>query len=187
MEALTVELNINQTSIVLERGDITHQTTGAIVNAANGTLLGGGGVDGAIHSAAGKKLLDACKRVREEELDGHKLPTGEAVITEGYQLPADYVIHTVGPVWGGDQEKKEKLLKNCYENSLDLVVKHELKSIAFPAISTGVYHFPKKLATSIAVESVVQFARNHTLDKIVFVLFSEEDYHIYQNELEKFD
>src|SRR5699024_1056540 len=148
---------------------------------------GGRGVDGAIHSAAGKKLLDACKREREEDLGGHKLPTGQAVITEGYQLQAEHDIHTVGQIGEGDQEKKEKLLKNSYENSMDLVVKHELISIAFPAISTGVYHFPKKLATSIAVESVVQFARNHTLDKIVFVLFSEEDYHIYQNELEKFD
>src|SRR5699024_12673610 len=110
-----------------------HATDGCVY-VKNGTLLGGGVVDGAIHSASGKKVLDACKRVREEDLGGHKLPTGEAVITEGYQLPADYVIHTVGPVWGGDQEKKEKLLKNCYENSLDLVVKHELKSIAFPAI-----------------------------------------------------
>src|SRR5699024_10068757 len=163
-----------------------HATDGCVY-VKNGTLLGGGVVDGAIHSAAGKKLLDACKREREEELDGHKLPTGEAVITEGYQLPADNVIHTVGPVWGEDQEKKEKLLKNCYESYLNLPDKHELKSVAFTASSKGGYHFPKKLATTIAVESVVQFARNHTLDKIVFVLFTEEDYHIYQNELEKFD
>lgn len=181
-----MELKINQTTFVLKKGDITQQTTDAIVNAANGTLLGGGGVDGAIHSAAGQQLLDACKRVREEKLAGNKLPTGEAVITEGYQLPADYVIHTVGPVWGGDKENKEKLLKKCYENSLSLIYKHKLKSVAFPAISTGVYHFPKKLAATIAVDSVVQSARNHALDKVVFVLFSEEDYQIYQKELEKF-
>lgn len=181
-----MELNINQTSIVLKKGDITHQTTDAVVNAANGTLLGGGGVDGAIHRAAGKELLDACKRVREEDLAGEKLQTGEAVITKGYQLPASHVIHTVGPVWGGDKLEKEKLLKNCYVNSLELVHKHNLKSVAFPAISTGIYHFPIELAATIAVESVVQSAQKYALDKVVFVLFSEEDDKIYQAELEKY-
>lgn len=181
-----MELTINRTKVVLEKGDITHQRTDAIVNAANGTLLGGGGVDGAIHRAAGEELLDACKRIREDDLGGEKLQTGEAVITQGYQLPASHVIHTVGPVWGGDKSEKEQLLKNCYENSLELVYKYNLKSVAFPAISTGVYHFPIELATTIAVESIVQAIQKREMDKVVFVLFSEEDYKTYETELKKF-
>src|SRR5699024_2410782 len=113
-----MELTINRTKVVLEKGDITHQRTDASVNAANGTLLGGGGVDGANHRAEGKELLDASKRSREDDLGGEKIQTGEAVIRQGYQLAGSNVTHTVGPVWGEDKSDKEQLLKNCYETSL---------------------------------------------------------------------
>lgn len=158
------------TEIVILRGDITLLDTDAIVNAANESLSGGGGVDGAIHHAAGPGLLEACRG-----LGG--CPTGEARITGGFRLPARYVIHTVGPVWHGGRKGERGLLESCYRHSLALAVTHRLKSIAFPAISTGIYGFPFDQASSIAIRTVQAFARNPgTLKKIVFVLFGDRDH-----------
>lgn len=159
--------------IELIQGDITQLEVDAIVNAANSSLLGGGGVDGAIHRAAGPKLLDECR-----QLDGCK--TGEAKITLGYNLPCRHVIHTVGPVWHGGHHNESMFLASCYHNSLLLAVKHKIETLAFPAISTGVYHFPKEHAAQIAVNQVVQFLdQEPSLKRIIFVVFDEENYHIY--------
>ena len=165
--------------IQLIKGDITKQQTNAIVNAANSSLLGGGGVDGAIHRAAGSALLDACVAVRNRQ-GGCK--TGEAVITTGGNLPAKYVIHTVGPVWNGDKAEKEQLLANSYSNCLKLAVENGVESISFPSISTGIYHFPKDKATAIAVTTVKEFlAENTTLKQVVFVCFDDENYALYKD------
>ncbi|MCK4881122.1 MAG: O-acetyl-ADP-ribose deacetylase [Bacteroidales bacterium] len=166
-------------TITLFRGDITKLKVDAIVNAANRTLLGGGGVDGAIHRAAGPELLEACRT-----LDGCK--TGEAKITPGFQLPAPYVIHTVGPVWHGGKNREEELLERCYRNTLELSMKHQLTSIAFPNISTGVYGFPKALAAKIAIESVKEFLGKHgPLPEVIFVLFDSENETLYSTLLKK--
>jgi O-acetyl-ADP-ribose deacetylase (regulator of RNase III) len=159
--------------IELFQGDITKLEVDAIVNAANKSLLGGGGVDGAIHRAAGPELLEECRTLNGCE-------TGQAKITEGYKLPAKHVIHTVGPVWGGGRRGEEGLLQNCYRNSLALADKHYLKSIAFPNISTGVYHFPKERAAEIAIETVKEYMANNTLPaKVIFVCFDDQNYHLY--------
>lgn len=159
--------------IEIIEGDITQLTVDAIVNAANSKLLGGGGVDGAIHRAAGPQLLQECRT-----LGG--CPTGEAKITKGYKLPARWVIHTVGPVWRNGQHGENELLANCYRNSLALAAKRDLKTIAFPAISTGVYGFPLDRATRIAVTETKKFLEsNRTVEKVVFVCFGETAYHCY--------
>lgn len=149
------------TNIHHVKGDITKLSVDAIVNAANSSLMGGGGVDGAIHRAAGPELLLACKKIREE-LYKDGLPTGEAVITEGFNLPSKYVIHTVGPVWQGGNKDEDKLLAKCYLNSLKLAQKHNLKSIAFPAISTGIYGYPKDLASIVVNRTINDFITKDT-------------------------
>lgn len=171
-------------SIELIKGDITKITADAIVNAANSSLLGGGGVDGAIHRAGGSAILDACVAIRNKQ---GKCKTGEAVITTAGNLPANYVIHTVGPVWNGGTKKEEELLKNCYINSLNLAVEHNVKTIAFPNISTGIYHFPKDKAAGIAIASVKKFLENNNqaIDKVIFVCFDDENYTLYKSILEQ--
>jgi len=165
--------------IQLIKGDITKMKVDAIVNAANSSLLGGGGVDGAIHRAGGPKILEECMVIREKQ-GGCK--TGEAVITTGGNLPAKYVIHTVGPVWYGGKNNEDELLANAYKNSLRLATEYEIKSIAFPNISTGVYGFPKQRAAEIAVNAVKDFFNLTTLIKeVFFVCFDEENYKIYQS------
>jgi O-acetyl-ADP-ribose deacetylase (regulator of RNase III) len=155
------------------QGDITHLTVDAIVNAANNTLLGGGGVDGAIHRAAGPQLLAECRT-----LGG--CATGDARITGGYGLPAKYVIHTVGPVWRGGAHNEDSLLASAYYNSLALAVQHGVRSIAFPSISTGVYGFPIARACRIALRVMGAFlAEDQTLEKVIAVCFSKPDYQEY--------
>lgn len=164
------------------KADITEIQVDAIVNAANTSLLGGGGVDGAIHRKGGKAILDECVQIRNKQ-GGCK--TGEAVITTAGNLPAKYVIHTVGPVWNGDKEEKSKLLADCYQNSLNLAVQNGIKTIAFPNISTGIYHFPKNKAAEIAIKSVKDFNKSEEINKVIFVCFDDENYEIYKNVLEK--
>lgn len=163
-------------------GDITKENTDVIVNAANSILMGGGGVDGAIHCAGGPEILEACKKVRKEQYP-KGLPTGQAVATTAGNLLARYVIHTVGPVWHGGSRNEEKLLGNCYRNSLRIANKNGCESIAFPAISTGVYRFPKKLAARIASTAVKEFlAQDDTIKLVVFVFFSPRDAEIFNSE-----
>jgi len=165
-------------NITLIRGDITSLKVDAIVNAANCSLLGGGGVDGAIHRAAGPELLEACRALNGCE-------TGEAKITPGFHLPSSYVIHTVGPVWYGGKNEEQELLGRCYWRSLELALEHRLTSIAFPNISTGVYGFPKTLAAEIAIMSVRKFLNQHkTALGIIFVVFDSENESIYHSILE---
>jgi O-acetyl-ADP-ribose deacetylase (regulator of RNase III) len=159
--------------IEVYKGDITKLKVDAIVNAANTSLLGGGGVDGAIHRAAGPELLDFNKK-----LGGCQ--TGEAKISPGFKLPSKFIIHTVGPVWNGGKNNEDNLLANCYKNSLKISVENGVKSIAFPAISTGVYRFPLELAAKIAVSEVEKFLTQYKkLEKIIFVCFDEENFNIY--------
>ncbi|HNY02893.1 MAG TPA: O-acetyl-ADP-ribose deacetylase [Bacteroidales bacterium] len=163
-----------ETRIELIFGDITKFSADAIVNAANPSLLGGGGVDGAIHRAAGSGLTEVCKL-----LGGCR--TGEAKITKGFKLPARFVIHTVGPVWGNGDRDEERLLANCYRNSLAQAVLHDCHTVAFPNISTGVYHFPKELAAEIAIREVRDFLSTHPIpEKVMFACFDEENHSIYQ-------
>lgn len=163
------------TRIAILRDDITRRQVDAIVNAANSTLLGGGGVDGAIHRAAGPELLEECRKLRG-------CPTGEAKITRGYRLPARHVIHTVGPVYGEEQGHQAELLANCYRRSLALAAQHGCKSIAFPSISTGAYSYPLIEASRIALETIREFISQHpgAFDLIEVVTFSDRDHRTYQ-------
>ena len=161
--------------IELRKGDITKLTVEAIVNAANSSLLGGGGVDGAIHRGAGPALLEFC-----ESLKGCN--TGEAKISPGFNLPAKYIIHTVGPVWKGGEYNEDSLLAACYNNSLKLAVENNIKSVAFPSISTGVYKFPIERAAKIAIKETGDFLReNSKLKRVIFVCFDEKTYIIYKS------
>ncbi|MGD0125209.1 MAG: O-acetyl-ADP-ribose deacetylase [Terriglobia bacterium] len=163
--------------ITVVEGDITKQHVDAIVNAANTTLLGGGGVDGAIHRAAGRGLLEECRT-----LGG--CATGQAKITKGHNLPAKWVIHTVGPVWQGGGRREDELLASCYRASLELAVKNGVRTIAFPAISTGVYGFPFERATVIAVREVKRFLEETpSLEKVVFVCFGKDAYICYSGNI----
>lgn len=154
-------------------GDITQLKVDVIVNAANTGLLGDGGVDGAIHRAAGKQLLEECRT-----LNG--CPTGDAKITKGYNLPAKYVIHTVGPVWNSGKYNEKELLTGCYKNSLQLAMENNCRTIAFPNISTGVYRFPKDIAAQIAISTVKSFIEKNTIiEKVIFVCFDKENFEIY--------
>jgi len=163
--------------IEILHGDITTLEVDAIVNAANSELSGGGGVDGAIHEAAGPKLLDECKTIRERQ---GGCPPGEAVITSGANLKAKFVIHAVGPIWYGGKENEEQLLANAYRNSLILAVSNSVESIAFPNISTGIYRFPKKAAAEIAIREVNDFLNNDTtIQKVIFCCFDEENFKLY--------
>lgn len=165
--------------IELFRGDITKLEVDAIANAANTTLLGGGGVDGAIHRAAGKELLAECRK-----LNGCQ--TGDAKITKGYKLAAKYVIHTVGPVWHGGNSGERGKLASCYRRSLEVASENVVKTIAFPNISTGVYGYPKTEAAEVALAEVTQFLKNHPeIENVVFCVFDQENFEIYQNYLNK--
>lgn len=159
--------------IQILQGDITKLKVDAIVNAANTSLLGGGGVDGAIHRTAGPDLLEECRL-----LNGCK--TGEAKITKGYNLPAKFVIHTAGPVWQGGVNRENELLRNCYFNSLKVAREFKIKTIAFPSISTGIYGFPFIKASEIAISTALEFlSEDTTIEKVIFICFSEEDYQIF--------
>ncbi len=163
----------------VQKGDITKLRVDAIVNAANSSLLGGGGVDGAIHRAAGPQLLEECKTIGG-------CPTGEARITKGYNLHASYVIHTVGPIYGRHGGKEAELLRNCYLNSLELATESDCNSIAFPNISTGVYGYPKKEAARLAINTVNAFLQNNTkILKVIFICFDDENYSLYSQIMEE--
>jgi len=165
--------------ISLFKGDITKVSADAIVNAANTSLLGGGGVDGAIHRAAGPQLLEECRTIGG-------CPVGDERITKGYNLPARYFMHTVGPVWNGGSYGEPDKLASCYRNSLLLANKHRIRTIAFPGISTGVYGYPKDKAAAIAVREVQQFAEKYDLpEEVIFVAFDDESYRIYEQLLQQ--
>jgi O-acetyl-ADP-ribose deacetylase (regulator of RNase III) len=165
--------------IAILQGDITQQKVDAIVNAANTSLLGGGGVDGAIHRAAGPGLLEECRKLKG-------CPTGEAKITGGYRLTAKWVIHTVGPIWRDGNHQEDELLGRCYRNCFALLEQHQLKTIAFPAISTGAYGFPMERATGIALNETKAFLqRNSTVQKVIFVCFGQTAYDCYLDALRR--
>jgi O-acetyl-ADP-ribose deacetylase (regulator of RNase III) len=164
--------------IEIFQGDITELKVEAIVNAANTSLLGGGGVDGAIHRAAGHELLEYCRK-----LDG--CPTGQAKITPGFKLHAKFIIHTAGPIWRGGDKNEDTLLASCYKNSLQLALENKIKTLAFPAISTGIYNFPLQKAAKIAIKETSNFLKiNTSIEKIIFVCYNNENFNIYKKEIE---
>ena len=174
-----VEYNVGKAVLQLTVGDITDIEADAIVNAANSTLMGGGGVDGAIHRKGGPKILEECKQIRATKWP-NGLPTGKAVLTSGGNLKAKFVIHTVGPVWHGGSSGEAGLLRQSYMNSLELSVTKGLKSVAFPSISTGAYGYPTSQASFIALRAIKAFLENEDkLEKVIMVLYSERDFAIY--------
>ncbi len=179
------KFKVGKATVRLIRGDITEMETDAIVNAANSSLMGGGGVDGAIHRRGGPKILEECKKIRATEWP-QGLPTGKAVITSGGNLKAKHVIHTVGPVWRGGNRGEPELLAQAYQNSLRLAVKKRLKTVAFPSISTGAYGYPVESASRIALEAVKEFLeKEDALNEVVFVLFSESALEVYSAKWKK--
>jgi O-acetyl-ADP-ribose deacetylase (regulator of RNase III) len=178
------EVTINQAKLSIIEGDITRQETEAIVNAANSSLMGGGGVDGAIHRAGGPAILEECKRIRAER---GSLPTGKAVITTGGDLKAKYVIHTVGPIWRGGDKGESELLASAYRESLKLAVENSLSSISFPSISTGAYGYPVAEAAKVALGTIMLFLQQSitSIKEIVFVLFDPKTYKTYSSTLEE--
>jgi len=178
-----MEATINKTKVSIIQGDITHQSTDAIVNAANPSLMGGGGVDGAIHRAGGPAILEECKKIVARQ---GKLPTGKAVITTGGNLRAKFVIHTVGPIWRGGDKNEAELLRSAYYECLKLATEHKLASISFPSISTGAYGYPVDKAADIAVATVVSFLKEQStsLKQVVFVLFDSRTYQTYCSALQ---
>ena len=175
---------VNQARLSIIQGDITKQATDAIVNAANPGLMGGGGVDGAIHRAGGPAILEECKQIMAKQ--GH-LPTGKAVITTGGNLKAKYVVHTVGPIWQGGNKGEATLLESAYRESLKLAAEHNLTSVSFPSISTGAYGYPVAEAAKVAIKAVVSFLREQvtSLKEVVFVLFDSRTYEAYSSALEE--
>jgi O-acetyl-ADP-ribose deacetylase len=173
-----MDILINQLKLSLVQGDITRQYTDAIVNAANSSLMGGGGVDGAIHRAGGPKILEECRRIVSQK---GRLPTGKAVITTGGNLPAKYIIHTVGPVWQGGTCNEAQLLASAYLESLRLAEKNHIYSISFPSISTGAYGYPVEQAASVAVQTVVSFLEDEadSIKNVIFVVFDTKTYQAY--------
>ena len=180
-----MKVKIGMSVLTLVTGDITHQETDAIVNAANSSLMGGGGVDGAIHRAGGPGILESCKSIRRKTLpDG--LPTGKAVITTAGKLKAKYVIHTVGPIWKGGDNGEPELLVDAYINSLLLALENGIKTISFPSISTGAYGYPVEKASKTALGSVIDFLeKNRELDEVRFVLHNSNDFGVYEQTLEE--
>ncbi len=176
------EATVKHTRISVSQGDITLQSTDAIVNAANSSLMGGGGVDGAIHRAGGPAILEECRQIVARQ---GRLPTGQAVITTGGNLKAKYVVHTVGPVWHGGSRNEAELLASAYRESLKLASQKGLASVAFPSISTGVYGYPVAAAAKVALNAVVSFITNETtpLKEVVFVLFDAGTYQAYVSAL----
>ncbi|MFP4197175.1 MAG: O-acetyl-ADP-ribose deacetylase [Methanomassiliicoccales archaeon] len=174
-----MDMEIDGCMLELVQGDITEQDTDAVVNAANSSLMGGGGVDGAIHRAGGPEILEECRRIREKQWpDG--LPTGKAVITTAGRMKARYVIHTVGPVWRDGGGGEDDLLADAYRNSLELAVRSGLNSVSFPSISTGAYGFPVERAAGIALSTVRDFLEESgSLERVVFVLFGRSDHEVY--------
>ena len=168
--------------ITLIQSDITDLKVDAIVNAANSSLMGGSGVDGAIHRKGGSGILEACKKIRAKQ---GKCNTGEAVMTTAGNLKATYVIHTVGPVWNSGGIEKENLLRSCYENAMQLAITHNIKTIAFPNISTGIYRFPKELAAQIAIRTIKGYSDQKIVKEVLFVCFDDENYNIYSRLLDK--
>ncbi|MGQ9546291.1 MAG: O-acetyl-ADP-ribose deacetylase [Dehalococcoidia bacterium] len=173
-----MEVIIKQTKISLLQGDITKQATDAIVNAANSSLMGGGGVDGAIHRAGGPAILEECKKIVAQQ---GRLPTGKAVITTGGNLKARYVIHTVGPIWHGGGRNEAELLRSAYYECLKLATENKLASISFPSISTGAYGYPVAEAAKIAINTVISFLKEQpvSLNHVAFVLFDSRTYQSY--------
>ncbi len=180
-ESLT--FNIGQAKLTLTQGDITRQTTDAIVNAANSSLMGGGGVDGAIHRAGGPAILEECKIIVAKQ---GRLPTGQAVITTAGSMKARHVIHTVGPVWHGGSHQEANLLAGAYRESLKLAAENHLRTVSFPSISTGVYAYPIELASRIALRTVIDFlAKPSPIKEVVFVLYGEDNYQAYEEALKE--
>jgi len=180
-----LERKAGDTTVSLVKGDITDQDTDALVNAANSSLMGGGGVDGAIHRKGGPKILQECKRIRET-MYPRGLPTGEAVLTTSGNLRSRFVIHTVGPVWKGGDSGEPELLANAYRNSLKIAHDGGLRSVSFPSISTGAYGYPVDKASKVALETVKEFLEsNKGLRSVVFVLFSESDLKVYEQAMKQ--